>query len=131
MSLGLVGRKIGMTRVFTDDGDSIRQRILTDHRIVRNVYGSAAAVAEENTIARRYESILSRTGNDGVGVDPRRLAVIPQQNSIQVDAGYRIARDSRFRVVSGHGNPVSSLRNYAVTVRGKYLACQAWAKEQR
>ena len=23
MSLGLVGRKIGMTRVFTDDGDSI------------------------------------------------------------------------------------------------------------
>ena len=28
MSLGLVGRKIGMTRVFTDDGDSIPVTVL-------------------------------------------------------------------------------------------------------
>ena len=27
MSLGLVGRKVGMTRIFTDDGDSIRLHV--------------------------------------------------------------------------------------------------------
>jgi len=28
MSLGLVGRKVGMTRIFTDDGDSIPVTVL-------------------------------------------------------------------------------------------------------
>ena len=28
MSLGLVGRKVGMTRIFTDDGDSVPVTVL-------------------------------------------------------------------------------------------------------
>lgn len=37
MSLGLLGRKVGMTRVFTDDGDSIPVTVLdvSDNRIVQ------------------------------------------------------------------------------------------------
>ena len=37
MSLGLVGRKVGMTRIFTDDGDSVPVTVLdvTDNRVVQ------------------------------------------------------------------------------------------------
>ena len=37
MSLGLVGRKVGMTRIFTDDGESVPVTVLdvTDNRVVQ------------------------------------------------------------------------------------------------
>jgi large subunit ribosomal protein L3 len=37
MSLGLVGRKVGMTRIFTEDGDSVPVTVLdvTDNRVVQ------------------------------------------------------------------------------------------------
>ncbi len=37
MSLGLVGRKVGMTRIFTDDGDSVPVTVLdvTDNRVAQ------------------------------------------------------------------------------------------------
>ena len=37
MSLGLVGRKVGMTRIFTDDGDSIPVTVLEvgDNRVTQ------------------------------------------------------------------------------------------------
>ena len=37
MSLGLVGRKVGMTRVFTDDGDSLPVTVLevADNRVTQ------------------------------------------------------------------------------------------------
>ena len=37
MSLGLVGRKVGMTRVFTDDGDSLPVTVLdvSDNRVTQ------------------------------------------------------------------------------------------------
>ena len=37
MSLGLVGRKVGMTRVFTDDGDSIPVTVVdvSDNRVTQ------------------------------------------------------------------------------------------------
>jgi large subunit ribosomal protein L3 len=37
MSLGLVGRKVGMTRVFTDDGDAVPVTVLdvADNRVTQ------------------------------------------------------------------------------------------------
>src|SRR3972149_5596077 len=37
MSLGLVGRKVGMTRIFTDDGDSLPVTVLdvSDNRVTQ------------------------------------------------------------------------------------------------
>ncbi len=37
MSLGLLGRKVGMTRIFTDDGDSVPVTVLdvSDNRITQ------------------------------------------------------------------------------------------------
>jgi len=37
MTLGLVGRKVGMTRVFTDDGDSLPVTVLdvSDNRVAQ------------------------------------------------------------------------------------------------
>ena len=37
MTLGLVGRKVGMTRVFTDDGDSLPVTVLdvSDNRVTQ------------------------------------------------------------------------------------------------
>ena len=37
MSLGLIGRKVGMTRIFTDDGDSIPVTVVdvSDNRVTQ------------------------------------------------------------------------------------------------
>ena len=37
MSMGLLGRKVGMTRIFTDDGDSVPVTVLdvSDNRVTQ------------------------------------------------------------------------------------------------
>ena len=52
MTLGLVGRKVGMTRIFTDDGDSLPVTVLdvSDNRITQRDGGI------EDRLARAVEA---------------------------------------------------------------------------
>jgi large subunit ribosomal protein L3 len=49
MSLGLVGRKVGMTRIFTDDGDSQSVTVLdvSDNRVTKALAGHLAKAGVE------------------------------------------------------------------------------------
>ena len=50
MSLGLVGRKVGMTRVFTDDGNSVPETVVDVDDVKREaeLWGEGAEHVEES-----------------------------------------------------------------------------------
>src|SRR6266700_2754034 len=70
MTLGLVGRKVGMTRVFTDDGDSLPVTVLdvSDNRVNQAAAGHLAkAAVEAGHVLREFRVPESELGNLKVG----------------------------------------------------------------
>lgn len=64
MSLGLVGRKVGMTRVFTDDGDSVPVTVVdvSDNRVTQIKTGQTDGyVAVQVTFGKRRPSRVSKS----------------------------------------------------------------------
>ena len=64
MSLGLVGRKVGMTRVFTDDGDAIPVTVVD----VSNNRVTQIKNAESDT----FQGIYAPAGTPQAESEPRR-----------------------------------------------------------
>jgi large subunit ribosomal protein L3 len=63
MSLGLVGRKVGMTRIFTDDGDSLPVTVLdvSDNRVTQiKTPGTDGYSAVQVTFGKRRASRVSK-----------------------------------------------------------------------
>src|SRR5882762_73747 len=63
MTLGLVGRKVGMTRVFTDDGDSLPVTVLdvSDNRVTQIKSGATDGYsAVQVTFGRRRASRVNK-----------------------------------------------------------------------
>src|SRR6266850_508742 len=72
MTLGLVGRKVGMTRVFTDDGDSLPVTVLdvSDNRVtqIKSAAGHLAkAAVEAGHVLREFRVPESELGNLKLG----------------------------------------------------------------
>ena len=66
MSLGLVGRKVGMTRVFTDDGDSIPVTVVdvSDNRVAQIKTPRAARAPRDPNAPRAPQGpSFSRNGS--------------------------------------------------------------------
>ena len=64
MSLGLVGRKVGMTRVFTDEGDSVPVTVVdvSDNRVTQIKTGQTDGyVAVQVTFGKRRPSRVSKS----------------------------------------------------------------------
>ena len=64
MSLGLVGRKVGMTRVFTDDGDSVPVTVVdvSDNRVTQiKTAKTDGYVAVQVTFGKRRPSRVSKS----------------------------------------------------------------------
>ena len=77
MSLGLVGRKVGMTRIFTDDGDAVPVTVLdvSNNRVtqiktqetdgytaVQVAFGKRRAVARHQAAGRSFREGRRRGG---------------------------------------------------------------------
>src|SRR5258708_4169604 len=71
MTLGLVGRKVGMTRVFTDDGDSLPVTVLdvSDNRVTQvKTAATDGYSAVQVTFGKRRASRVSKAAaSDGKG----------------------------------------------------------------
>ena len=89
MSLGLVGRKVGMTRIFTDDGDSVPVTVLdvSNNRVTQiKTPEPTATAAVQVTFGKRRASRVSKpaaghfakagveAGIDAEGIPRRRRA---------------------------------------------------------
>src|SRR3972149_3072914 len=64
MSLGLVGRKVGMTRVFTDEGDSVPVTVVdvSDNRVTQiKTAQTDGYVAVQVTFGKRRPSRVSKS----------------------------------------------------------------------
>jgi large subunit ribosomal protein L3 len=64
MTLGLVGRKVGMTRIFTDDGDSLPVTVLdvSDNRVTQiKTQGSDGYSAVQVTFGRRRATRVNKS----------------------------------------------------------------------
>jgi len=64
MSLGLVGRKVGMTRIFTDEGDSLPVTVLdvSDNRVTQIKSASTDGYAAvQVTFGKRRASRLTKS----------------------------------------------------------------------
>jgi large subunit ribosomal protein L3 len=102
MSLGLVGRKVGMTRIFTDDGDSVPVTVLdvSDNRVtqvktpekdgyaaVQTTFGKRRA----NRLAKPAQGHFAKAGTEaGVGlkefhVEAGDLAGFQPGNAVSVE----------------------------------------------
>lgn len=102
MSLGLVGRKIGMTRIFTDDGDSVPVTVLdlANNRVTQiktpeaDGYSAVQVTYGKRRASRVNKAAAGHLAKAGVeagemlrefGVDPAKLAELSPGATISVE----------------------------------------------
>ena len=102
MTLGLVGRKVGMTRIFTDDGDSLPVTVLdvSDNRITQvKTAGSDGYHAVQVTFGKRRASRVNKAAaghlaKAGVEAGPLlREFRVTEQDIANLKAGAKVGVD--------------------------------------
>src|SRR5581483_7296461 len=116
MTLGLVGRKVGMTRIFTDDGDSLPVTVLdvSDNRVTQvKAAGTDGYHAVQVTFGKRRASRVTKAAaghrakpGAKVGVDIFKVGQIVDVSGVSQGKGFAgvIKRHHFSSNRASHGN---------------------------